>query len=179
MKSIDTHSLNGAVLPVPAEGRWLDLGAGERAAAGYETMDISPVYSPDFQHDLTMFPWPFADETFVHVRAHHILEHIDRAYLIATMNEIHRILAPRGMADIEVPVFPFWTAIADPTHISFFVPQTFAYFCTIDSYTAAMRGAPAMDYAVHRRLYRIDQWEMRKAYRNDQGSALRVELVKP
>lgn len=197
-----TVTANGAVETII--GRKLDVGAGAKRDDGYETMDISPVFMPDFQHDLTVFPWPFEDATFVEVRCWHVLEHLPRSYfvfhaaeqpqmhgsapermeprnaLIDVMNEMHRILAPGGVADIEVPVFPYWTAIADPTHLSFFVPQTFAYFCTGESYSKAFRGARALeDHADHRQLYGIKTWVARKAYRDEMGATMRVELVKP
>lgn len=157
----------------------LDIGAGAKREDGWLTMDISPVHSPDFQHDLTQFPWPFRDGQFSEVRAWHILEHIERRYLIPVMNEMHRILKSGGMASIEVPVFPYWTAIADPTHLSFFVPQTFAYFCTFDSYRKAMHGARAADYDEQRELYGAKTWICQKGMRDGMGSILQVELVKP
>lgn len=159
--------------------RKLDVGAGGKRDPGFETMDISPVYSPDFEHDLTRFPWPFEDDTFDELRCWHVLEHIERKHLISVMNEMQRVLKVGGVADIEVPVFPYWTAIADPTHISFFVPQSFAYFCTAESYKRAVRGAAAADYEEHRALYGISTWVLRKAFRDEMGSILRVEMVKP
>lgn len=168
---------DGAVI-VP-EGRRLDVGAGTIREDGWETMDLSPSYSPDFQHDITQLPWPFADETFAEIRCQHVLEHLERKHLIPVMNEMHRITMPGGSVEIEVPVFPYWTAIADPTHLQFFVPQTFAYFCTSDSYRKAVNGARNMyDYAEQRQLYGIREWEMVKAWRDEMGSLLRVRLVK-
>lgn len=159
--------------------RKLDVGAGAKRDDDYETMDVSPAYSPNFQHDMLQMPWPFEDATFDALRCWHVLEHIERKHQIDVMNEMHRILKPGGVADIEVPVFPYWTAIADPTHLSFFVPQTFAYFCTHDSYTKSIRGAQVFeDLAEHRKLYGIKEWECRKAMRDEMGSILRVELVK-
>jgi SAM-dependent methyltransferase len=168
------RSPNGHV----ATPRKLDIGSGAIKDEGYETMDISPVYSPDFQHDLTQFPWPFEDESFDEVRAFHVLEHIERQHLIAVMNEMHRLVTPDGIANIEVPVFPFWTAIADPTHVSFFVPQTWAYFCTHESVRRGLQGSALADFASHRELYGIKTWKLQKAFRDAMGSILRVELVK-
>ncbi len=162
---------NGATIRVVREGRKLDIGAGAKRDPDFETMDISPVYDPDFQHDLTRFPWPFADGEFDGVRCHHVLEHIERKHLIAVMNEMHRILKPGGNADIEVPVFPYWTAIADPTHVSFFVLQTFWYFCK-----GSFQGN---DYAEQRALYGVKEWKLGEAFKSGMGDILRVGLVKP
>lgn len=149
-----------------APKRRLDIGAGAKRDEGWETMDLSPVYSPDFQHDLTQLPWPLADESFDELRCWHVLEHIERRYQIPVMNEMHRVLKTGGVADIEVPVFPYWTAMADPTHVSFFVPQSFWYFTK-------------SEYAEHRDLYGIKTWKMRDGWRDGQGSIVRVELEKP
>ena len=159
--------------------RKLDVGAGAMRDEGYETMDISPAFSPDFQHDLTQFPWPFEDRSFDEVRCFHVLEHIERKYTIAMMNEMHRILNPSGVLEIEIPLFPYWPAIADPTHVSFFVPQTFAYFCTGESYAKGMKGSRAYEgYENHRKLYGIKEWELVAAKRDELGSILRV-VMKP
>ena len=160
--------------------RRLDIGAAGISLEGYETLDISPVFSPTYQHDLTNFPWPFEDETFVGVRCSHVLEHLERKYLIPAMNEMWRILKPQGVAEIEVPVFPYWTAIADPTHVSFFVPQTFAYFCTMDSYRKAVRGSKIFEnYHEYRQVYGIHEWVMDHALRDEMGSIVRVYMRKP
>jgi SAM-dependent methyltransferase len=161
-----------------ATGRKLDVGAGAHKEPGYETMDISSVFSPDFRHDITSFPWPFEDRTFSEIRCHHVLEHVDRKDLIAVMNEMWRICKGDGIVNIEIPLFPYWPAIADPTHISFFVPQTFAYFCTEESYTKGMKGAKAYEgYTSHRALYGIREWKLVSAKRDGIGSILRVEMT--
>ena len=82
------------------------------------------------------------------------------------MNEVHRVLGEKGMVRIEVPVFPFWKAIADPTHVSFFVPETFDYFC----------GAPDVAHCVG--LYDIKLWKMKGRRRMDYGQILVVEMEK-
>jgi hypothetical protein len=47
---------------------------------------------------------------------------------LAVMNEAHRVLAPGGTFEIILPLFPSWQAIADPTHVSLWVEESFAYF---------------------------------------------------
>jgi SAM-dependent methyltransferase len=47
------------------------------------------------------------------------------------MNEAHRVLKPGGVFEVIVPIVndPLtWHAIADPTHVSFWVPESFHYF---------------------------------------------------
>jgi len=160
-------SKNGATVQ-----RRLNVGAGSKPHEGFETMDISPVFSPDFQHDLLSFPWPFADETFDELLCEHVLEHVESGHRVAVMNEMYRILKPGGFVTIEVPVFPYWVAIADPTHVSFFVRQSFWYFCR-------ERFQSGDDYSEHQQLYGIKTWSMRGEKRDSQGSILRVELERP
>lgn len=156
----------------------LDVGAGGMAEDGFISMDISPAYSPDFQHDMTQFPWPFEDESMSHVKCFHVLEHLDRKHDPGDERDAPH---PRAgwVCEIEVPIFPYWTAIADPTHYTFFVPQTWAYFCTQKSYQQHMRGASiGVDYGGHRKLYDIKEWTLTKAFRNEQGSILRTLMEK-
>jgi SAM-dependent methyltransferase len=151
--------------------RRLDVGAGAKSEDGWETMDISPVFAPSFQHDIMQIPWPFEDGEFQELRCWHVLEHLERQHLIPVMNEMHRILSPGGSLDIEVPVFPFWPAIADPTHVSFFVPQTFWYFTHTEH--------DGISFADHRALYGINTWDLKAARRNEMSSMFKILLVKP
>ena len=160
--------------------RRLDVGAGAKSDDGWETMDLSPAYHPDFQHDITAFPWPFEDGEFDELRCWHVMEHMAPITMkidwqrqtvdyintrIAVMNEMHRILKPEGTVNIEVPIFPYWPAIADPTHVSFFVPQTFWYFTK-------------NEHAEHRALYGIKPWKMVGGKKNNLGSILNVTMSK-
>ena len=142
----------------------LDLGAGYKEHDGYLRADIAG--KPDVRCDARRLP--FRSGAFEKVKAHHILEHIpfgqDR---IQTFNEAHRVLGEGGILDVEVPVFPYWTAIADPSHVSFFVTQSFDYFC---------RGH---GHDEHMELYGIAPWEMRaRPQRLNDGMILQVEMAK-
>jgi SAM-dependent methyltransferase len=128
-----------------AAARKLDVGAGFAGPEGYERLDKTDVYGAEHVHDITDIPWPFADETFATLNCSHILEHIDRSRLVDVMNEMHRVLEPWGELRIEIPVAPHWKAFADPTHVSYLVPQTFIYFA----------GADMFGY---RKLYGIRPW---------------------
>ena len=127
--------------------RKLDVGSGGTHEDGWESIDRSDAYKPDYVHDLTDFPWPFEDEAFDELRCSHILEHIDRSLLVSVMNEMHRIMKPGGMLHIESPVAPHWKAFADPTHVSFLVPQTFIYFADESA-------------SMYQKLYGIKKWEL-------------------
>ncbi|MFQ6014602.1 MAG: methyltransferase domain-containing protein [Anaerolineae bacterium] len=113
--------------------RKLDIGCGPEIAEGYEGMDRVAFEGVQHVHDIEDVPWPFDNESFDVVRASHVLEHMRD--LINVMNEIQRVLKPGGVLKIIVPLAMDaqgnWhgEAFQDPTHVRFFVPDTFTYFC--------------------------------------------------
>ncbi len=147
----------------PSAALRLDLGAGLNRHEGYLSADIAG--KPDIRCDARE-RLPFRDGAFVEVLMQHFLEHLERKYLIGIMNEVHRVLSEKGMVRVEVPVFPHWKAIADPTHLSFFVPETFDYFC----------GEPEVAHCAE--LYNIKPWKMKRRAREDYGQILVVEMEK-
>jgi len=140
----------------------LNLGAGFDEADGYLRIDLAG--QPDVRCDARQLP--FRQESFLEVKAHHILEHIPREQLIPLMNDCWRVLEPGGTMDIELPIFPSEAAMADPTHVSFFVAGTFDYF-TRD------RG-----HDEHRILYGIKPWMMLRRERLGFNDILGVTLQK-
>jgi SAM-dependent methyltransferase len=70
---------------------------------------------------------PIDDDTFDHIFAIHVLEHIRD--LISLMNELHRVLRPGGVLHVLTPYWHHINAIADPTHVRFMDIQSFKYFC--------------------------------------------------
>lgn len=153
-------------LLAPSEGiRKLSVGAGAKdRAEGFTTIDIAG--DPDVCHDITVVPWPFESDLFRGVKAHHILEHIERKHLIPVMNEMWRVLEPDGRLWIEVPVWPTEGAIADPTHLSFFVASTFDYF---------VKGSM---YEEQRLLYGAKPWALQRREKLNYGQILYVLLRK-
>lgn len=70
---------------------------------------------------------PFRDHSIDQVYAVQVLEHVHD--LLGLMNEIHRVLKPGGVLHVMVPYWKYVNAVADPTHVRFFNPQTFKFFC--------------------------------------------------
>lgn len=70
---------------------------------------------------------PLADASVDRIYAVHVLEHLDD--VVATMNELHRVLVPGGVLHVLSPDWRSVNAVADPTHVRFFSVQTFKYFC--------------------------------------------------
>jgi predicted SAM-dependent methyltransferase len=111
----------------------LDFGAGDIKTEGYLRVDISPKCKPDFVWDITKHPYPKEWENCDEVRCDNVLEHLSPDDLIATINEIHRILGNGGRLWYRVPLLKikdenFMGAFSDPTHRSFFTIQTPYYW---------------------------------------------------
>ena len=149
--------------PLDLDGLKLNLGAGWDGTEGFIRVDRAG--DPDIRLDLSE-PLPFADGTFVEIRAFHVLEHIERRDLVRIMNECWRVLEPDGVMEIEVPVFPSDAAMADPTHVSFFVAATFDYF---------NKGS---QFDGERMLYGIKPWALTDRKRDAMAVFLRVRLRK-
>jgi GT2 family glycosyltransferase len=109
-----------------AEGRLpsLNLGYCEGALEGYtnaDTLPIDGVAPLDLRKD-----WPWQDNSVGHVRAWDIIEHLPDK--IHTMNELWRVLAAGGTAEIAVPTTDGPGAFQDPTHVSFWNRRSFLYY---------------------------------------------------
>jgi SAM-dependent methyltransferase len=83
--------------------RKLNLGCGADYLPGYVNIDFHGHVETDVRHDLNTFPYPFEDASFDHVLASHVLEHLDRPFLV--MKELHRLLKPGGTLIVRVPHF--------------------------------------------------------------------------
>lgn len=92
----------------------LNLGAGESKKEGYVNIDWQKDTNPDFVHDLNVFPYPFSDNSFDVIEASHVLEHLDRPFLV--MKELHRILKKGGSLIIKVPHFSRGFTHAEHAH---------------------------------------------------------------
>ena len=109
----------------------IEIGGGHLVQAGWTNLD--PTHGiGDWQRPAQVVPWPTADDSVAAIRASHVMEHITAGQpRIDVMNEAHRVLKPGGVFEIIVPIVndPLsWHAIADPTHVSFWVLESFHYF---------------------------------------------------
>ena len=101
----------------------LNLGSGAFPKDGYVNVDLAAADGADVIHDLSVFPYPFADDEFDLVEAAHCLEHLPEPF--AVMREIHRITKPGGTVRIWVPHFS--RGFTHPEHKSGF-DVTFPYY---------------------------------------------------
>lgn len=92
-------------------------------------IDIRPFPNVDWVHDLNE-PWPFEKDTFIHVSAVHVVEHLKD--LIHFMNEAHRVISPGGSLYIETPLAGVNPDLefADPTHVRCYRLHTFMNYFT-------------------------------------------------
>jgi SAM-dependent methyltransferase len=105
----------------------LNLGSGGVPQYGYINIDSRRLPGVDIVRDV-LRGLPFADVTVEEVYSENFLEHIPQTEVIWLMNEIHRVLIPRGRAIHLVPragTTNFWQ---DPTHLSHWIPDTLTYF---------------------------------------------------
>lgn len=144
----------------------LNLGSGKDIRTGWDNLDLLPQEESVIQCDLEKGKLPYKTNTVTRIDAIDLLEHIHN--LIPLMNECHRVLikptaedANTGEMYIEVPCFPSDASIADPTHVRFFIPETFKYFT---------------DYTDATEMYGITQWKI--ADEQNDNSRIRI-LLRP
>jgi len=109
---------------------------------------------------------PVPDGSLESARCSHLMEHIPAGQeRIDVMNEVWRALRPGGTFEVIVPlVVPGrWEHLADPTHVSFWVYESFLYF------TGDYRANA--DYGIH--YWQLRDWFINAGF---EGHAL---LVKP
>lgn len=139
----------------------LNLGSGLNLKPGYINIDmIERDDDPDnyLQLDLEVGRLPFPKGSVQEIKAMHVMEHLHEFPKL--MNECHRVMGPGGTLFIAVPKYPSIQAFQDPTHVRFFVLETFQYF---------VKGAPLYEkcgesygYLPWRRMYHqyINDWEL-------------------
>lgn len=145
----------------------LVLGCGNKPYPDAINHDITK-HSPhvDIAHDLSVLPWPWADNQFKHVIAESVLEHLD-IDLLTAMNEIWRICNVGAMLSVKLPYWKHETTWNDPTHRRGFGLGIFEQF---DPTTA--RG---QEYG----FYTPYKWEIRKpAFLNPSKSSVLCTLRK-
>ena len=104
---------------IPAgPGQVLDVGCGSAKWPGAVGIDISDATDADIVHDLDTFPYPLPDAAFDYVRMQDVIEHVREP--LRVMEELHRVLRPRGRLQLRTPHFSSALAYGDPTHRHYF-----------------------------------------------------------
>jgi len=103
----------------------LNLGCGSDIRRGWVNLDVVKGEGVDIVHDLNKLPLPFEDRKFDFILCQDVLEHIN---FIPLMNELYRILKPKGILKIRCPHFTSKLNFENPTHIHQFSSKSFDYF---------------------------------------------------
>jgi SAM-dependent methyltransferase len=106
----------------------LNLGAGNRIIGGAVNHDrVKHRPEIDVAWDLSILPWPWADNSFDVIVAWAVFEHL-RQTLVETLNECWRILRPGGTINLKLPIATHDRAHDDPTHYWAFTVRSLDYF---------------------------------------------------
>ncbi|MDP8213288.1 MAG: methyltransferase domain-containing protein [Candidatus Zapsychrus exili] len=95
----------------------LVIGSAGKKNEDAITLDIDPKHNPDVVHNLMEIPYPFKDNTFKEIVAHHVLEHLDN--VSTALVELFRICKPDGEIIIEVPHHTSWCS-KSPFHKAYY-----------------------------------------------------------
>lgn len=125
----------------------LNIGCGRDVREGWVNMDGFVVLPGVLKHDLRDTPWPLESNTFDHVLASHVLEHImiternGRDVIWDVLEEVHRVLKPGGVFEVKVPLGNTLAAFKHANHYRMhFVPEWFEYVTGIaDPYVSNVR----------------------------------------
>jgi SAM-dependent methyltransferase len=129
--------------------RTMKLPMIAKAWTNLVTLDINADHSPDVVHDLSVLPYPFADDTFDEVHLYEVMEHLgqqgDYQAFFAQFAEFWRILKPGGhlIATSPAPDSPW--AWGDPGHTRIMGPQCLTYLVQPE-YTKQVGVTPMTDY---------------------------------
>jgi hypothetical protein len=154
----------------------IDIGSGRAHFEDYITLDKDPSvkadYCVDIEGDFSIKKVNEIEFLFVdnhigkvdEIRAHHILEHLKPENKVKVMALFHDLLKVGGILDIEVPLFPHPASVQDPTHISFWVKESFKYFIKGDPFGEA--------FAKRYSQYPVPLFEfVEEWYRGDEGNS--------
>lgn len=94
----------------------LNLGCGKTRIPDSVGVDIANIDGfVDVIHDLNKIPYPFKNGSIDEIYCYHVLEHLSDP--IRVMEEIFRLLKPRGILYMKVPHFSSMGAFTDLTHV--------------------------------------------------------------
>ena len=106
----------------------LNLGCGNDFKEGY--VNVDKYGTPDIQHDLEIFPWPWEDSSVTEIVLSHVLEHLGQntQIYLRLIQELYRVCKDQGLLHITVPHPRHENFINDPTHVRMITPEGIALF---------------------------------------------------
>lgn len=109
-------------------GRKLMIGAGSDQKEGFTHHDRELFWDHiDVAHDLEVFPYPWADDSWDYIEMSDVLEHL-RGNVTQVLDELWRITAPGGHVFIHTVEAGSWQHSLDPTHVQGFNLHSFDYY---------------------------------------------------
>lgn len=117
----------------------LNLGCSDRHVKGYLNVDLCE--PADLICDLRD-EWPWAESSVERIIAYDIFEHLPNK--IHTLNEAYRVLVPGGVLDMMVPTTDGRGAWQDPTHVSYWNPNSLFYLEDGNSHNSRFAKAYGM-----------------------------------
>jgi glycosyltransferase involved in cell wall biosynthesis len=148
----------------------LNLGCCDAPVSDFVNVDLVAGPAVNQVADLRL-PWPWSDDSIEYIRAWDIIEHLPDK--IMTMNEIYRVLAPGGQAEIAVPTTDGSGAFQDPTHVSFWNRRSFLYYEAGNPY----RERFAASYGVRAKFRTV--WERTDQSIDGPRLTIILQVVKP
>ncbi|HLX53430.1 MAG TPA: hypothetical protein VKR58_05800 [Aquella sp.] len=105
------------------------LGCGQNKVEGFKGLDICDGIGADWVHDLTVYPWPFEDDSVDEYLAAHVFEHIPALHRGKFMDEVWRTLKMGASIRVITPGHMCDRAWQDYSHIMPpIVPSSYNYF---------------------------------------------------
>jgi hypothetical protein len=147
----------------------LNMGSGFMKLDGYINADCSDICEPDVKVDFNQLPWPWEDDTFQHIVAKDILEHLDsdKVPLTDIIKEMYRVSENGAVWEVQVPHHRSNHMWDDPTHKHTITPGTFNLFnrkSIIEGFKLGRSDSPLafeldvdMDLCETRYTY-VDKW---------------------
>jgi hypothetical protein len=96
--------------------RRLNLGCGNNIIGDAVNVDLRR-HRPEIDEvwDLSVLPWPWDDESFDHIIAKAVFEHL-KPTLLECIDECWRILTVGGLLELKLPYWAHEVSYNDPTH---------------------------------------------------------------
>jgi predicted SAM-dependent methyltransferase len=138
----------------------LNLGCGNRIlsnAINHNLWKHRP--EVDIVWNLNELPWPWEDESFGHISAVAVLEHLD-IDLLTAVNECWRILKPGGQVEIKLPYWNHDKSYGDPSHRYVAGMEIFDCF------------DPTTDRGARYSFYTDRKWEIVRVALNEERSSI-------
>lgn len=111
----------------------VNLGCGYNKPKDFVNVDNRAEVNPDLIADAT-FSLPFKDNSVDEITANDFLEHLERDEVVALMNDIWRVLKPKGRLYHKTPSSDGRGCWQDPTHKSAWNINTWKFYFVDKAY---------------------------------------------